>query len=138
RRTPGPRLHGELATQREDAALVYAPKLGVERGRDARMIGRLEVVAACDGGLEIPTGQVESRQRLERAVDGEVPRRRRGAQAAQRFEPRGTPDRGERVASGQTDLDRGPTPVPAHGTRHVHRFLGGVAGERRGDRKSVV
>src|SRR5207249_8882731 len=67
RRTPGPRLHGELATQREDAALVHAPKLGVERGRDARMIGRLEVVAACDGGLEIPTGPVEPPQRLEPA-----------------------------------------------------------------------
>src|SRR5207245_9355552 len=87
RRTPGPRLHGELATQREDAALVHAPKLGVERGRDARMIGRLEVVAAYDGGVEIPTGQVESRQRLERALDGAGPRRRRGAPGAQRFEP---------------------------------------------------
>src|SRR5438034_8000653 len=40
-----PRFHRQLAAQPEDSAPIHPPELRIERERDARVIGRLELVS---------------------------------------------------------------------------------------------
>src|SRR5438067_328738 len=82
-------------------------------------VRRLEVVAGRDVGIEIPAGQVEAGERLDRGVHREVARRLGGPEAAERAEARGTALRHEGVAPGQADLDRDAVPVPTQRAREV-------------------
>src|SRR5207247_9458034 len=86
RRAPAPRLQRELGAQREDPALVHPPELGVERRRQARVIRRLEVVAALDQRVEVPAGEEEPGERLHARVYGEIARARRRGEPRERLE----------------------------------------------------
>src|SRR2546428_4519796 len=97
RRAAAPRLRRELEAQREDPATIHPPELGVERRRQARMVRRLEVVAALDQRVEVPAREEDPRDGLRACVDREIPRPLRSGGPHERLEPRPAAHRRERV-----------------------------------------
>src|SRR5207247_10606378 len=102
-------------------------ELGVERRRQARVIGRLEVVAALDQRVEVPAGEEEPGERLRARVYGEIARARRRGEPRERLEAARAADWRKGVAARPAPFARAPAAVPPQGAGVARGPLRAVA-----------
>src|SRR5207247_7666558 len=126
--------------QPEEPAPIHPPELRIEREGDARVVGRLEIVSAADTRIEVPPGELESRQQPEPAVSGEIARALRRAQAqgtgaVDRRDRHREADRRERIAGRAAHLEADPVAIP---TQRAGRVYGALSPVGRIERRPQV